>query len=397
MKDINMRDIKSGRNSTMPRYDNEGKIWSDSLGEYVWEKVEYKDGDTYTWDDVNLLYWNDNGDEGDYLMITTDEGLPINCTPIKNSRKVIKSNREYILREFMGLPEDSKDYVVRRTGLKNVDDVIEKLSNNDSQVKDSVEYVLSTELTSSKKSIKSGYEDYDDYDDMDLDDMVEDCMANLHQSNIEEGCERIRNSIRNSEVEYWIDCEDCFVDVTQFNNTTGNSTTWSFCIDFGSDTVYMLEPFESKPERFDSDYNAFSIIQTMLKGGYKIQSSRKSIKSGYYDDPVNHPEGGGVCDYCGAEIAPGDGYEEDFDSTWEEARSQLYAALTDDEPYNAPQSEWEFAGWLGEDWSDDDVHDVLGEIVDMAYRGGKYPRYMCPDCNRKRIKEAAEKWVEENW
>ena len=84
---------------------------------------------------------------------------------------------------------------------------------------------------------------------------------------------------KNSEVEYYIDCEDCFVDVTQFNNSTGNSTTWSFCIDFGSDIVYMLEPFESEPERFNSDYNAFSIIQTMLKGGYKIQSSRKSIKS----------------------------------------------------------------------------------------------------------------------
>lgn len=132
------------------------------------------------------------------------------------------------------------------------------------------------EFTSGKKPVKSSL---DDYDDIDLDDMVEDCMANLHRSNIEEGCERIRNSVKNSEVEYWIDCEDCFVDVTQTNYSTGNSTNWSFCIDFGSDIVYMIEPFESKPERFNSDYNAFSIIQTMLKGGYKIQSSRKPIKS----------------------------------------------------------------------------------------------------------------------
>ena len=78
--------IGNSRQSSMPRYNDEGKIWSDSLDEYVWEKVKYKDGDTYHWDDVNLLYWNDNGDESDYLMITTEEGLPRNCTPIKSSR-----------------------------------------------------------------------------------------------------------------------------------------------------------------------------------------------------------------------------------------------------------------------------------------------------------------------
>ena len=129
----------------------------------------------------------------------------------------------------------------------------------------------------------------------------------------------------------------------------------------------------------------------------KIHSvfKKRPIKSGYYDDPVNHPEGGGTCDYCGTEIAPGDGYEADFESSFEEARSQLYAALTDDEYYNAPQSEWEFANWLGGDWSDDDVRDVLQEIIGMAYEGGD--GYMCSTCLTQRIKKAAEEWVEENW
>ena len=131
----------------------------------------------------------------------------------------------------------------------------------------------------------------------------------------------------------------------------------------------------------------------------KIRSvfKKKPIKSGYYNDHINHPDGGGICDYCGAEVEGGEGYEADFDSTWDEARCQLYMALVDDPNahyYDAPRDESDFAYWLGGDWTEDDVHDVLMEITGNAFEGGSY---MCPDCHTKRIKEAAEKWVEENW
>ena len=109
--------IKSGsRQSLMPRYNSEGKVWSDSGEEYVWERVKHKNGDTYHWDDVNELYWNDNGDESDYLMITTDEGLPRNCTPIKNSRKPIKSAnilKEHPSYELKGKSPDGRYGVYR--------------------------------------------------------------------------------------------------------------------------------------------------------------------------------------------------------------------------------------------------------------------------------------------
>lgn len=103
-------------------------------------------------------------------------------------------------------------------------------------------------VTSSRKPIKSS-------------------KAKSHESNIEDGCYRLREQVANSTVDYWIDGEDCIIDVVQKNDTTGNSTTWSFCIDFGTNTVYMIEPHEGTPEKFSDDNNAFSIIRTMLNGG----------------------------------------------------------------------------------------------------------------------------------
>lgn len=55
-----------------------GYVWSNSLSQMVVAKFKYKDGDTYTWDDVNCLYWNDNGDEDDYFM-----EMPENSTIIE--------------------------------------------------------------------------------------------------------------------------------------------------------------------------------------------------------------------------------------------------------------------------------------------------------------------------
>ena len=45
-----------------------GYIWSNGLQQMVVAKFKDKYGDTYHWDDINLLYWNDNGDEEDFYM-----------------------------------------------------------------------------------------------------------------------------------------------------------------------------------------------------------------------------------------------------------------------------------------------------------------------------------------
>lgn len=129
-----------------------------------------------------------------------------------------------------------------------------------------------------------------------------------------------------------------------------------------------------------------------------ITSGVKPVKSGYYDDPENHPEGGGTCDYCGEEVMPGDGYEPDFESSFDEARSWLYVYLSAD-PENAdylyaPESDWEFANWLGGDWTDDDVRDMEQEVIEIAFDNGDY---MCPSCHTEKIKKAAKKYVDDNF
>lgn len=136
------------------------------------------------------------------------------------------------------------------------------------------------------------------------------------------------------------------------------------------------------------------------KYGMTIGSSKKPIKSGYYDDPVNHPEGGGTCDYCGSEIAPGDGYESDFASSQDTAARYLFLALGGDEnyAYRVVENWHNFVQWLqgaDEDIDEDWLQDAVNDICRMAF--GNSDGYMCSTCLDKTIKEAAEKWVEENW
>lgn len=143
----------SPRQSLMPRSKGDGRIWSDSLDEYVWEKVRYKDGDTYHWDDVNCLYWNDNGDESDYLMITTDEGLPRNCTPIKNSRSIksvinpLKENEE--TKEM----ERLRKRLLEDFSPATVDKILLYVSWGDS-----VDRAIQEVIGSSRKPVKSDWE-----------------------------------------------------------------------------------------------------------------------------------------------------------------------------------------------------------------------------------------------
>ena len=84
--------------------------------------------------------------------------------------------------------------------------------------------------------------------------------ASSHEGNVEYGVERIKNKVKGSDVTYYFDDEDCFIDVIEKN---GN--LWTFTIDFGSGYVYMIEPKEDRGS-FGTDNEAFDVIVSMLQG-----------------------------------------------------------------------------------------------------------------------------------
>ena len=97
--------------------------------------------------------------------------------------------------------------------------------------------------------------------------------------------ERLENTIPNSSVDLMpSDTDDFFITVTQRNKTTGNESKWSFCVDFRTNKVQMLEPVEDE-ESFKNGNEIFSIIKNFLNGGMsrekrfgnKIGSSNKTV------------------------------------------------------------------------------------------------------------------------
>ena len=45
--------------------------WSNSLDGMVVKTIE-RNGETYTWNDMDCIYYNTNGDESDYIMPSDD-------------------------------------------------------------------------------------------------------------------------------------------------------------------------------------------------------------------------------------------------------------------------------------------------------------------------------------
>ena len=124
---------------------------------------------------------------------------------------------------------------------------------------------------------------------------IKESRASLHKGNVEYGVERIRNKIKGSDVTYYFDDEDCFIDVTEKN---GN--LWAFTIDFGSGHVYMLEPKEDRGS-FGADNEAFDVIISMLQG--KRFNEKKSLKEqfvgkgeGGYKKPRANKSNSGICE-----------------------------------------------------------------------------------------------------
>lgn len=92
--------------------------------------------------------------------------------------------------------------------------------------------------------------------------------------------ERLETTIPNSSVDLMpSDTDDFFITVIQRNETTGSESKWSFCVDFGTNTVQMLEPVEDE-ESFRNDNEIFSIIKNFLNGG---MSREKRMNRPDYD------------------------------------------------------------------------------------------------------------------
>ena len=166
---------------------------------------------------------------------------------------------------------------------------------------------------------------------------------------------------------------DSFDEMVQKDFTyKGNKYTWN-----DSDCVYYND---------NGDEDDF--FMEIPEGA--ITSAKKSIKSGYYDT-TEHSEGGGTCDNCNGEVMPGDGYESDFESSREIAADAIYERLSG-KKYRPVSSMYEFANWLGMD--EDELDEEITDILRKAFNGKDY---LCPDCAKQLIKDAAFAWAEDNY
>lgn len=86
---------------------------------------------------------------------------------------------------------------------------------------------------------------------------IRESKANLHIDNIEYACEELRKRVYKSKVTYFCDGEDCFIDVEQKGNV------WSFCVDFGANEIWELEPKEDVVD-FDNDYQIATVIKNLM-------------------------------------------------------------------------------------------------------------------------------------
>ena len=85
---------------------------------------------------------------------------------------------------------------------------------------------------------------------------------------------QLESTVSNSRVELMpSDMGDFFITVTQRNETTGNDSTWSFCVNVDDNYVQMLEPTEDE-EKFTNITEVYSIIKSFLQGGMSREKRR---------------------------------------------------------------------------------------------------------------------------
>ena len=85
---------------------------------------------------------------------------------------------------------------------------------------------------------------------------------------------QLESTVSNSRVDLMpSDMGDFFITVTQRNETTGNDSTWSFCVNVDDNYVQMLEPTEDE-EKFTTITEVYSIIKSFLQGGMSREKRR---------------------------------------------------------------------------------------------------------------------------
>ena len=88
--------------------------------------------------------------------------------------------------------------------------------------------------------------------------------ASEHSANVELEIKKLQKKFRDLRITYYYDDEDLFIDIKQYNKTSNQETVWSFCVDFGTNKIYMLEPREKEIDRFVSDNEISKIIADEL-------------------------------------------------------------------------------------------------------------------------------------
>lgn len=88
--------------------------------------------------------------------------------------------------------------------------------------------------------------------------------ASEHSVNVELEIKKLQKKFRDLRITYFYDDEDLFIDMKQYNKTTNQETVWSFCVDFGNNSIYMLDPREKILDYFSYDNEIAKIIADEL-------------------------------------------------------------------------------------------------------------------------------------
>ena len=88
--------------------------------------------------------------------------------------------------------------------------------------------------------------------------------ASEHSANVKLEIKKLQKKFRDLRITYYYDDEDLFIDMKQYNKTTNQETVWSFCVDFGNNVIYMLDPREKTLDYFSSDNEITKIIDDEL-------------------------------------------------------------------------------------------------------------------------------------
>ena len=161
--------------------------------------------------------------------------------------------------------------------------------------------------------------------------------------------------------------------------------------------VVCKDCYDSFKLELDSKlYSEYNDLGIDTRTGEPFGESRKrNMKEGFYTDDeraargLDPSAGGGICNHCKQDVAGGDYYDIDLDSTREMI---LEAMLKEFGCRNCYMGEYEAANWLG--ISDDELDDWIHEVYDYMSEDSDY---LCRDCMYTEVTKAIKAWHEDNW